>query len=115
DGTPIRVADVGRVSDTIRRIRSELYIDHQPSIELRVFKQSGANTVEVTGAVLNEVERLNQRFGERAQLSVLYDASDYIRAAVRGVQFSAAVGALLAVLVLLVFLRSLRATLVVAA
>jgi HAE1 family hydrophobic/amphiphilic exporter-1 len=114
EGTPIRVRDVGEVKDTIRRVRSELYIDHQPSIELRVFKQSGANTVEVTSAVQREVERLNVRFGERAQLAVLYDASDYIRAAVRGVQSSAAIGALLAVLVLLLFLRSVSATLVVA-
>ena len=45
---------------------------------------------------------------------MLYDASDYIRAAVRGVEFSAAIGAVLAVLVLLLFLRSIRATLVVA-
>lgn len=112
---PIRVADLAKVTDGIRRVRSELYIDREPSIELQVFKQSGANTVEVTSAVMDEVKDLNRRYAGRAKLDVLYDASEYIRAAVRSVRSSALIGAFLAVGVLLIFLRSLRATLVVAA
>lgn len=111
---PITVADLGKVSDTIRRVRSELWINGEPGIEIRVFKQSGANTVEVSRAVRAEVERLNLRFGERVRLQVLSDAADYIEAAVEGVRNSAWFGAGLAALVLLVFLRSLRATLIIA-
>lgn len=115
DQRPIRVGDVGHVIDTVRRVRSELYIDQKPAIELRVFKQSGANTVEVSRLARQEVARLNQRFAGRAEVEVLWDASDFIQNAVRGVELSALIGAVLAILVLLLFLRSLRATLVIGA
>lgn len=113
NGTPIRVRDLGTVEDSIRRVRSELWIDKVPGIELRVFKQSGANTVTVARAVEDEIARLNAEYQGRAALSVLWNAADYIRSAVRGVAMSAVTGAALAVLVLLLFLRSFRATLVV--
>jgi HAE1 family hydrophobic/amphiphilic exporter-1 len=109
EGRPVRVADLGVVSDGIRRIKSELYINGKPGIEIRVFKQAGSNTVAVTEAVREQVERLNARYGERVQLEVISDASEYIRASVDGVKWSALIGAFLAVLVLLVFLRSVRA------
>lgn len=115
DQRPVTVADLGRVVDTVRRVRSKLYIDGAPAIELRVFKQSGANTIDVARRVRAEVAVLNQRFDDRLKLELLFDASDFISNAVRGVQVSALLGALLAALVLLLFLRSLRATLVVAA
>lgn len=115
DGKPIRVSDVGRVLDTVREVKSELWIDGEPGIELSVYKQTGANTVKIAEAVAEEIEEINKRYRGRARLEVLSDSSDYIRSAVTGVQTSALLGALLAVLVLLFFLRSLRATLVVAA
>src|SRR5690606_6275687 len=77
-------------------------------------KQSGANTVEVAEAVKQELARLNQEYSGRAKLTMLWDSSDFIKAAVTNVQSSAGMGALLAVIVLLFFLRNIKATLVVA-
>ncbi len=114
DGEPVRVRDLGAVVDTIREVRSELFIDRKPGIRLQVFKQSGANTVEVAALVRQEVEALNAQHRERAELSVLWDASDFIEMAVTNVEVSAGIGAVLAAMVLLLFLRSVRATLVVA-
>lgn len=114
DGQPIQVKDVGRVEDTIRRVRNELWIDGEPSVRMRVFKQSGANTVAVADGLRRAIEAVNRQYEGRARIVVLRDNSTQIRASVNNVQTSALVGALLAVLVLLVFLRSLRATLVVA-
>jgi HAE1 family hydrophobic/amphiphilic exporter-1 len=111
---PIRVGDLGAVVDTIREVRGELFIDGTPGIRMRVFKQSDANTVEVVKELKEELGRLNQVYEGRAQLGMLWDSSDFIRAAVTNVQSSAGIGAILAALVLLVFLRSVRATLVVA-
>src|SRR5690606_20925338 len=113
-GQPIRVRDVGRVLDTVREITSELYIDGQPGIRMRIYKQSGANTVEVSDRIHREIEALNEAYQGRVRLAVIWDASDFIRAAVTNVQQSAGFGALLAVVVLIVFLRDFRATLVVA-
>ncbi|MBK9001167.1 MAG: efflux RND transporter permease subunit [Myxococcales bacterium] len=115
DANPILVRDLGKVEDSIRRVRSELWIDGAPGIRLRVYKQSGANTVEVVKAVRAELERINADYAGRAQLTVIWDSSEYIKSAVSNVSQGASLGAALAVLVLLFFLRSLRATLVVAA
>ncbi len=112
-GEPIRVRDLGAVVDTIREVRSELWIDGKPGIRLQLYKQSGANTVTVAEAVRKEVARLNSIHGERAQLSVLWDSSTFIESSVSNVQSSAGIGALLAALILLLFLRSLRATVVI--
>lgn len=114
DGEPVRVRDLGAVVDTIRDVRSELWIDGAPGIRLQIYKQSGANTVEVAARVREEVARLNAGNRDRAELSILWDASEFIEMSVTNVELSAGIGAILAAVVLLVFLRSLRATLVVA-
>lgn len=114
EGNPIHVRDVGKVEDSIRKVRSELWIDGAPGIRLRVYKQSGANTVKVVKAVKAELERINSEYEGRARLSLIWDSSDYIKAAITNVSEEAAIGSFLAVLVLLFFLRNLRATLVVA-
>ncbi len=114
DSTPIRVRDLGGVVDSIRKVRSRLWVDGVEGIRLRVYKQSGANTVEVVDRLRGEIDSINEVYGSRAKLSFIWDSSDFIRASVMSVQSSAGYGALLAVLVLLVFLRDVRATLVVA-
>ncbi len=114
DGQPIQVEDIGEVLDTMRRVRSELWIDGDPGIRMRVFKQSGANTVAVADGLRRAIDEVNRQYEGRAKILVLRDNSSHIRASVNAVQTGALSGALLAVLVLLVFLRSVRATLVVA-
>src|SRR5690606_28106339 len=91
----------------------ELWIDGKPGIRLRVYKQSGANTVAVADAVRQEIGRLNRIYEGRVHLTVLADASDFIKASISNVQSSALWGAGLAAAILLLFLRSVRATLVV--
>ncbi len=112
-GKPVRISDLGRTLDTVREVKSELWIDGEPGIELSIYKQTGANTVAVAARVEKEIAEINKRYRGRARLEILNDSSNFIVAAVTGVQESALYGALLAILVLLVFLRSLRATLIV--
>jgi HAE1 family hydrophobic/amphiphilic exporter-1 len=114
EGNPIHVRDVGVVEDSIRKVRSELWIDGVPGIRLRVYKQSGANTVEVVRAVKGELERINSEYDGRARLTLIWDSSEYIEAAIGNVSKEAGIGSILAVMVLLFFLRNIRATLVVA-
>lgn len=111
---PVRVRDVARVIDGHRELKSELWIDGKPGIELRIYKQSGANTVEVTRGVQREIAAINRDYQGRLELAMMWDSSQFIESAVSNVQASALVGAGLAVLVLLLFLGDLRATLVIA-
>src|SRR5690606_23453316 len=100
--------------DGYQELKSELWIDSHRGIRLRLFKQSGTNTVEVVDAVKREVDLINEEYDGRVKLTVLADSSEFIKAAVTNVQSSVLQGAALAVFILLFFLRNVRATLVVA-
>jgi len=113
DGRPVHVRDLAGVADTIRKVTSDLWVDGAPGIVLNVSKQSGANTIEVVDAVRREIERINREYDGRVTLHVLRDSSGFIRRSIANVQSSALVGAALALVVLLVFLRNVRATLVI--
>ncbi|MGI5860624.1 MAG: efflux RND transporter permease subunit [Myxococcales bacterium] len=111
---PVYVRDVATVSDTFQEIRSEQWVDKAPGIVMRVSKQSGANTVEVVETLKEEIKRINEEYQGRLRVIVVQDTASYIRASITNVRDSALSGALLAVLVLLFFLRNLRATFVIA-
>jgi HAE1 family hydrophobic/amphiphilic exporter-1 len=114
DGRPVYVRDVGAVLDTFRDSDSELWVNGAPGITLRVAKQSGANTVEIVSSLRAEIERINRDYDGRVKLWLLSESGSFIESAVSNVQSSALVGAGLAVLVLLFFLRDVRATLLIA-
>lgn len=112
-GTPIPLAQVAQVSDGSVKVTRIARINGRPGIRLSVSKQSGRNTVEVAGLVRRELTRIRADFPQ-LELVVLNDNSRYISSALRNVGTSALYGALIAVGVLLFFLRSLASTLVIA-
>lgn len=114
DGRPIYVADVAEVVDAHQELRSELWIDTVPGIQMRVSKRDNANTVQVVDALREEVARINAEYQGVAQVTFVQDSSIFIRQAIDNVTSAAVGGSVLAVLVLLAFLRDLRATAVVA-
>jgi HAE1 family hydrophobic/amphiphilic exporter-1 len=113
-GRPVYVRDVAKVSDTFQEIQSEQWVDGKPGITMRVSKQSGANTVEVVARMKAELALINEEYEGRAHVIVVHDSGQYIESSITNVRKSAILGAVLAVLVLVVFLRNLRATLVIA-
>ncbi len=112
--TPILLREVCTILDTFEKPSNMVYINGQPGIRLSVSKQSGANTVEVAQRARDEFDKINRDYAGRAQLQVITDTSEYIEKSISNVQDSVLLGALLAVFVLLFFLRSLRSTLIVA-
>ena len=115
DGRPIHVRDLGEVRDSFQEIKNELWIDGEPGMRMMVSKQSGANTVEVVDALRREIAAINRDHAGRLQIVMLWDGSDFIRQSVRNVETGALFGAVLAILVLLVFLRDVRSTLIIGA
>ncbi len=113
-GRPVYVRDVATVTDAFQEIKSEQWVDGEPGIVMRVSKQSGSNTIEVVALMRAEIERINVEYDGRLRVIVVADSAQYIETSVTNVSESAIFGALLAVLVLLFFLRDLRATLVIA-
>jgi HAE1 family hydrophobic/amphiphilic exporter-1 len=112
EGTPIPLAQVARVSDGSVKVTRIARINGRSGIRLSVSKQSGRNTVEVAAQVRRELERIRADFPQLGLL-VLNDNSKYIASALRNVSTSALYGALIAVGVLLFFLRNLASTLII--
>lgn len=114
NGRPVYVRDVANVSDAFQEIKSEQWVDGEPGIVMRVSKQSGANTIEVVERMKAEVEAINAEYEGRLRVIVVTDSAQYIRSSVTNVSEGALIGAALAVLILLFFLRDLYATAVIA-
>jgi HAE1 family hydrophobic/amphiphilic exporter-1 len=109
---PIYLRDVATVSDTTEDVRSFLRINGKPGVRMRVTKQSGKNTVAIATAVRREIDRINlDTPGMR--LSVTQDQSKFIERSIASVREAAVLGAILVVVVLFVFLRNVRSTLII--
>lgn len=113
-GAPVRLRDVADVVDGPAEARSAAADDGRPAVALVVKKQSGANTVQVAERVTGALAGMQTLLPEGAQLRVVRDNSKFIRASIRGVQEDLVLGGLLAVAIVLVFLRSWRTTVVAA-
>ncbi len=108
----VRVRDVGRIVDGVQKQTLLQRTDGKPSIALHIYKRPELNTVEVCDAVLAAIERFNAQ-STRARLVVRQNSGVSIRQAIVDVGLSLVYGMLLAGLVLMVFLRSVRSTLVI--
>jgi len=110
--TPIRLRDVGRVEDSAETQVSIVRVNGERAVYLRVNKQPGANTVEIVDAVKATMPKLlGVPPGVNVNLSL--DQSTYIRQSIENLWHEAAVGSVLAFLVILVFLRSFVSTVII--
>jgi multidrug efflux pump subunit AcrB len=111
---PIRVEDVAAVIDSEEDAETAAVYDGRPAIALSVRKQSGTNTVAVVDRVLEAVDALNAKLPEGYVVARVRDNSEQIRTSASTVLEHLVVGAGLASLVVLLFLGSLRSTVIAA-
>jgi hydrophobe/amphiphile efflux-1 (HAE1) family protein len=109
----IRVSDVAKVVDGAADQSEIVRINGARGVYLRVLKQPGANTIAVVDTVREAMSRL-RGVPPNVALAISFDQSHYIRSAVSALEHEAVSGGLLAILVILVFLVSLRATGIIA-
>ncbi|TFG76951.1 MAG: efflux RND transporter permease subunit, partial [Chrysiogenales bacterium] len=112
-GVPVRLKEIADIVDTFRKITRVVRVDGIPGTRLAIYKQSGKNTVEVANGVLKEIARIQEDWPQ-IRLIPIRDSSEYIKNAMANVSSTAVYGGLLAVLVLLFFLGSVRSTMVIA-
>jgi len=112
NGVPIRIRDVARVEDSYQEQTEIIRINGKPGVTLRVQKLAGANTVDVVDGVLKGLPKLTG-IPENVNMSLSFDQSMYIKQTISGLQREALLGALLAMLIILFFLRNLRGTLII--
>ncbi len=110
----VKLGDVAEVTRAYREREIVSRIDGKPAVEVAVYKEGDANIVDVARRVRSRVPGLQDMLPAGARVQVLSDQSTFIRAAIGQVRSNALVGGLLAVLVLLVFLRDVRSTAIIA-
>ncbi|MCX5648052.1 MAG: efflux RND transporter permease subunit [Planctomycetota bacterium] len=113
EGVLIRLREIADVEDSWVKVTRIVRVNGEPGLRLSINKQSGKNTVEVARAALAELDAINRDIPQIAIVPII-DTSDYIRRSISSVGSSAAYGGGLAVVVLLLFLRNVRSTVVIA-
>ena len=114
NGAPVKLRDVGRVEDGTKEQRSFSRLNGVPTVSLDIRRQSGANTVEVINGVKTALPRVGGQLPEDVKLEVIRDQSRYIESALHEIQTHLVLGSILASLVVLLFMRSWRSTLIAA-
>ncbi len=114
DGVPIRVRDVGRAEDGTKEVRTLSRLNGVPTVVLDVLRQSGANTVAVIEGVKARLRQVQGYLPADVRVEVLRDQSRYIYEALHEINRHLLLGSLLASLVVLAFMRNLRATVIAA-
>ncbi len=112
NGVPVRIKDIGKVEDSYQEETEIIRIDGKPGLTLRVQKLAGANTVEVVDNVLRALPKLTG-VPDNVHLSLSFDQSVYIRQTISGLQREATLGAILAMIIIMLFLRNIRGTLII--
>ena len=112
DGKPIRVKDVAEVRWGYEDLNRLVTIDEKPMVRFGIRKQTGANTVAVAEEIRQEIDRVNRERNDM-NLFVTTDQSEFIQNSIDNVQSSAIWGALLAIVVLYLFLRNGSSTFII--
>jgi len=110
---PVRVRDLGRVRDQTEDPFFLWRIDGQPTISVRVYRQSGTNAIRVAEQVRSQMDEIATRLPTGAALELSYDQSENIETQLTDLRLRAFAAAIVIFLVLMLFLRSLSAVLVV--
>ena len=112
NGAPVLLRDLGDVVDSVENNRLASRYNGQQVVTLTIQRQPGTNTVAVVDAIRNLLPAFRQQLPASIKLDVLYDRSESIRESVNDVQFSLLLAIGLVVLVIFLFLRNVRATII---
>lgn len=111
-GANIRIADVASINDGVIDEESAAFVNKSSTILFAIQKQAGANTPEVAQEVRKELARIAPTLPDGVALEVVSDNSVFITGSIDAVKFDLVLGALLAVIIVLLFLRDLRITII---
>ena len=113
NGTPVRISDIGYAEDSVQRVLTSMYMqDGSPAVQLEVRRASGENTIKVTEAVKARLTTIRQTLPRGVTLTLNTDDSKFIYASIASLEEHLLWGSLLAALVVLLFIRNVRAVLI---
>jgi multidrug efflux pump len=112
NGAPIRLADVANVQDSVENVRAAGYLNGKPAIPLIILRQPGANIIDTVDRVKAALPALKASIPAGIKMDVVLDRTTTIRASVREIERTLLIAIALVILVVFIFLRSPRATLI---
>ena len=112
NGAAIRLADVANVQNSVENIRAAGYLNGKPAIPLIILRQPGANIIDTVDRVKAELPSLKASIPAGIKMDVVLDRTTTIRASVREIERTLLIAIALVILVVFIFLRSPRATLI---
>jgi multidrug efflux pump len=112
NGAAVRLSDVADVTDSVEDVRNAGMVDGIPSVTIIIFRQPGANIIDTVDRVRADLPQLQASISAAIKMSVVLDRTTTIRASVHDVELTLLISISLVVLVVFVFLRNWRATLI---
>ena len=112
NGAPVRLQDIATVTDSVEDIRAFGMANGKPSITLMVFRQPGANIIGTVDRIRDLLPQLDAQIPADMELTIAMDRTATIRASLEDVQFTLVLSVGLVILVVFLFLRDWRATLI---
>jgi HAE1 family hydrophobic/amphiphilic exporter-1 len=110
---PVYLKDIAGVTDSTEDVRSVLRINGREAVRMNVQKQSGTNTVQIADLVRREVDRVNREV-PGVKLTIINDSARFIERSIDAVKEHVMIGSVLVIVVIFLFLRNFRSTLIVA-
>jgi HAE1 family hydrophobic/amphiphilic exporter-1 len=111
---PIRISDLGAVEDTGADPTSVSNLNGKSSVSVAIRKQSGVNTVALADAIKVRLREIEQTLPPTFQVRLVRDDSEFIRASLAAIEEHLILGAILAAIIVFIFLRNFRSTLIAA-
>jgi multidrug efflux pump len=112
NGAPVLLKDVADIVDGLENSKVGGWYQGKPAIVIDIQRQPGANVIETVARIKNELPRLQRSMPVGATLTIVHDATESIRASVHDVQFTLVLSVALVITVVLIFLRTIRATII---
>ena len=112
NGAAIKLSDVANVIDSVENIRAAGFLDGKPCVILVVFRQPGANIIDTVDRIVDAIPSLEASVPAGIQFTVVLDRTQTIRASVKDVERTLLISVALVILVVFLFLRNVRATLI---
>ena len=111
-GGTVRLSDVANVSDAVSNIRSGGFLNGIPAVMIIIFRQPGANIIQTVDSIRTELPFLKASIPQGIDTTIVLDRTTTIRASVSDVERSLMISVALVILVVFLFLRNPRATLI---
>lgn len=112
---PVYLRDIAEVALRYKEREAITRISGVEAVEVAIYKEGDANTVTVAERVQQRLEGLRKSLGDEVKLDLIFDQSNFIKASIDEVMSNGVQGGVLATIILFMFLRNIRATVIIAA